>query len=196
MPNCNKIHYSRFDAHKWQCHLLEGHHGPCMEEPQECLPAAGASHCAKEVETKPSNPKDILGSDRANLSLVPSTAIALESTAFLEGALKYGRYNWRIAGVRSSVYFDACLRHLFKWWNGQDCDPSTRVKHLASARASLAIVIDAEACGKLTDDRPPSMDMDAYIGALEEEVKFLKHIFAGKNPKQYTIEDSEEARYE
>ncbi|SVD92517.1 uncharacterized protein METZ01_LOCUS445371, partial [marine metagenome] len=30
----------------------------------------------------------------------------------MEGAIKYGRHNYRIAGVRASVYIDATIGHL------------------------------------------------------------------------------------
>lgn len=44
---------------------------------------------------KSTNPKDIIGSDKLPLHLVPFSAIAYECLAYLEGALKYGRANWR-----------------------------------------------------------------------------------------------------
>jgi hypothetical protein len=106
-------------------------------------------------ETKPTNPKDIIGSGKLPLGLVPDTLLTEAAIAFLEGASKYGRYNWRIAGVRTSIYREAMQRHMIKWWNGEDRDPKTRVKHLASVIACAGILLDAELCGKLTDDRPP-----------------------------------------
>ena len=83
---------------------------------------------------KDTNPKDAIGVTKIDMGLVPDSAIVAEALAFSEGALKYGRYNWRIAGVRSSVYHAALLRHLSRWWNGEDADPDTGVPHLASVR--------------------------------------------------------------
>jgi len=71
--------------------------------------------------TKTSNPKDIVGSRKAPIELVPDTIEVMAVEAFLEGALKYGRYNWRICGVRASIYYAATKRHLKKWWNCPDC---------------------------------------------------------------------------
>ncbi len=136
------------------------------------------------------NPKDTIGSDKLPLGLVPSTAIAYEALAFLEGAEKYGRYNWRVAGVRASIYHDALMRHVEKWWNGEWADPVTGIPHLASARACLAIILDADECGKLTDDRPPVAPITPLIDRLSADVKRLKELFKEHHPHQYTIADS------
>lgn len=143
---------------------------------------------------KPTNPKDAIGSTKLPMGLVPDTIVAEASIAFLEGALKYGRCNWRVAGVSASIYHDALGRHLSKWWNGQDSDPKTRVKHLASVIACAGIILDAELCGKLNDDRPPVAPMDTLIDNHEETVKHLKELFKDHHPKQYTIADSEEKK--
>ena len=109
--------------------------------------------------------------------------------AFTEGALKYGRYNWRIAGVRSSIYHGAARRHLAKYWNGESVDPQTGVPHLASVMACCAILLDAGECGKVTDDRPPAAPLASQIDKLEAQVKALVGQFKDYAPHQYTIED-------
>jgi hypothetical protein len=142
-------------------------------------------------DTKPTNPKDMIGSGKIPLGLVPDTIDVDVSMAFLEGALKYGRYNWRIAGVRASIYREAMHRHMMKWWNGQNKDPKTQVKHLASVIACAGILLDAELCGKLEDDRPPAAPIDRLIDGLEKPVAHLKEVFKDHNPKQYTIKDGD-----
>lgn len=141
------------------------------------------------MNSKPSNPKDIVGSTKLPLELVPD--VPEEALPFLEGALKYGRFNWRIAGVRSSIYYAAMRRHQKKWWNGIDADPKTRVHHLLSVIACCKIILDAERCGKLEDDRPPRVDLEPGIEAAEEIARHLRDMFAEHKPKQYTIADSE-----
>jgi hypothetical protein len=142
------------------------------------------------ISLKPTNPKDIIGSGKLPLGLVPDTIDVQVALAFLEGGLKYGRYNWRIAGVRASIYREALDRHMKRWWNGQDRDPKTRVKHLASISACAGILLDAELCGKLEDDRPPSAPIWDLIDEQEEIIAHLKELFKDHNPKQYTIADS------
>lgn len=145
------------------------------------------------ADTKPSNPKSSVGAKKLDLGLVPETALVSLAMAFLEGALKYGRYNWRIAGVSASTYYAAFNRHTKKWWNGQDADPKTRVMHLDNAMACLAIIRDAEVYGMLTDDRPPCPDPDAMarlIDDAEGTIAHLKAEFAEHNPHQFTIADT------
>lgn len=134
-------------------------------------PKDKASAQAKETHMKASNPKDAIGSTKLNLDLVPSTMTAFAAAAFYEGASKYGAFNWRAAGARASVYRAALGRHMDKWWNGEKCDKKTKIPHLASALACIAIIIDAEACGTLNDDRPPAVDMDAVFAELEHATK-------------------------
>lgn len=140
---------------------------------------------------KPSNPKDMIGSDKIPLHLWPETATALGALACLDGMLKYGRTNWRAAGVRASIYVDACRRHLNAYFDeGEDVDPDSGLDHLGHALACLAIIVDARAAGKLTDDRMIRGGYRKYINELTPHVKRLKEKYADKNPKHYTIEDS------
>lgn len=141
------------------------------------------------VETKDTNPKDAVGARKLPVGLVPSTGVNLAALAFLEGAMKYGRYNWRVAGVRTSIYYDAAMRHLEKYWNGEECDWETGVPHLASALACIMIIADAKVCKKLTDDRPPFADVNAQIHDLEGVANGVRNRFADRTPRQWTIED-------
>ncbi len=152
-----------------------------------------SSEIAKAYDQKLSNPKDSFGSAKIDMGNVPWTLMICAAAAFLEGALKYGRFNWRIAGVRASIYHAALLRHVAKWWNGQDRDKATRVHHLDNAIACLCIIRDAELYGKLEDDRPPSPDPDAMAKLIDDQadtVAHLKEMFKDHKPKQYTIDDT------
>ncbi len=145
----------------------------------------------EKYDAKLTNPKDAIGSDKLPLHLVPDTLVCHAAVAFLEGALKYGAFNWRIAGVRNTIYISALERHIKKYKNGQDTDPKTRVHHLASIIACAGIILDAELVGKLTDDRPPRAPMAELIDSFEEVVVHLKDMFREHDPHHYTIEDSE-----
>lgn len=138
---------------------------------------------------KETNPKDAIGATKVPLHLWPTTASAMGSIALLNGALKYGRANWRMIGVRASIYFDACQRHLAAWFEGEEIDEDG-VPHLASALACLAILVDAQAAGKLNDDRQVAGGHRAMLDSLTPFVEQLKARHAGKTPKHYTIEDS------
>lgn len=140
-------------------------------------------------DTKLTNPKDVIGSAKLPLGLVPDIVRSACALAMLEGALKYGRYNWRAAGVRASIYHDALERHLICWWNGEDCDPKTKVPHLASIIACAGILLDADLCDKLSDDRPPVAPIGDFIRAMEPTIAHLKELFKDQNPHQWTIAD-------
>lgn len=145
-----------------------------------------------KYDPKASNPKDIIGTGKLPLDLVPDTGIVYAALAFLEGALKYGKFNWRIAGVRWSVYEAALKRHMVKVKEGEWKDPVTGVPHIGSMLACLMILADAAENGKLIDDRPPSMlTASDFVDSTVKDVAQLKRVFAKHDPKQYTIEDTE-----
>jgi hypothetical protein len=140
-------------------------------------------------ESKPTNPKDAMGVRKLPMHLVPGSAKAYLTMAFMEGALKYGKYNWRVAGVRASIYLDAMERHMEKYKNGEDIDKDTKVPHLASIMACCAIILDADLCDKLNDDRPPRADVSKLIDDLAGHVGYLKEFYKDENPHQCTIND-------
>lgn len=161
--------------------LMKGNHKPgCPIVPQ-----------VEEVN-KLSNPKDVIGSDKVPMSIVPDTTKAYLALGHLEGLLKYGAWNWRSAGVRTSIYLDALERHIAKFKNGEWADGATKIPHLANALACLSIIVDAYECGKLNDDRPISAPVAQTIDKLSDNVKHLKAMFKDCNPKHYTINNKEE----
>src|ERR1700674_131625 len=105
---------------------------------------------------KDTNPKDAVASNRIPLWLLSPIAKAHWALAQFAGMLKYGAWNWRSTGVRSSAYTSALSRHIDAYISGEEFDPVDGTKHLGNIMACAAILLDAEAAGKLTDDRPPS----------------------------------------
>lgn len=107
------------------------------------------------TETKDTNPKDAVGIRKVTFSVIPWGVIAELGLALLEGARKYGRHNWRAAGVRASVYVDANFRHMADWWEGVDIDKDSGLSHVTKAIASLTVLRDSMTQGNWIDDRPP-----------------------------------------
>ncbi len=143
----------------------------------------------EDHSTKPTNPKDALAINRLPLHLVPDTMRVMAAPGFMEGALKYGAFNWRIAGVSASIYISALERHWIDWKNGEDYDPKTGVHNLSSCLACLAIILDAGLCGQLTDDRPPRAPLSKAIDDLEPLMRSLREQFGDRNPRHMTIAD-------
>ncbi len=120
---------------------------------------------------KDTNPKDAVGTKKWRIfSTVSWTVLAEVGVAMLEGARKYGRHNYRVAGVRASVYVDASIGHIMQWWEGEDLDPDTKLSHITKAIASLFVLRDAMIQDMMVDDRPPKAEMDKLRADLQERV--------------------------
>lgn len=101
------------------------------------------------------NPKDLTGSAKPPLGLIPGSVLIYIAVALANGAKKYGPFNWRSSKIQEVYYIDAAMRHLVQYLDGQDLDPDSGLPHLAHAMASLAVLVDAKECGMAVDNRPP-----------------------------------------
>jgi len=119
------------------------------------------------IAIKETNPKDSLGIKKVPLSGMPAPVLLECGLVKLHGDLKYGRYNWREAGVRASVYYDAAIRHLMAWYEGEDIDPDSGVHHLAHAMTGLSVLRDSQMRGNWTDDRPMPSE-DGWVSEMNE----------------------------
>lgn len=154
-------------------------------------------------ERKDTNPKDAVGTGKAPLSTVPTEVIAELGLVMLEGARKYGRHNYRDAGVRASVYFDAAMRHWMRFWEGEDLDPDSGMPHLVHAMACAAVLRDSQFIGNWTDDRPPKLP-DNWMVDLNDKAKAIvekypnpvpahtEQLPPGIQPAKYTPVDEDE----
>ena len=102
------------------------------------------------------NPKDIAGSLKAPLNLLPGPALHAVAWALKSGADKYGPYNWRSTPIKAMSYTAAAVRHIKAWEDGERSAPDSGIHHIAHAIAGLMILLDAETCHTLIDDRPPA----------------------------------------
>jgi hypothetical protein len=135
-------------------------------------------------ELKDTNPKDAVGVRKAPMSTVPANVLAEIGVAMLEGASKYGRHNYRAAGVRASVYYDAAMRHLISWWEGEDIDPDSGMSHITKLLACMTVMRDAMHQGMWTDDRPPVSK--PFYDTLNTQSGAILDKHKDKNPKHYT----------
>jgi len=122
---------------------------------------------------KDTNPKDAVGVRKwRQYCTVPITIIWELGVAMLEGARKYGRHNYRVAGVRASVYVDAAKGHIDSWWEGEDIDSDSGLSHITKAMASLAVLRDAMLNDMMTDDRPPKVkNFDQFKADMQKAVE-------------------------
>lgn len=154
-------------------------------EPREVLEANAKNG-------NPPNPKQQYGDKKVPLYLLPPL-VAMEIVDGLrEGAEKYGPWNWREDPVETMTYIGAAMRHLAAYVEGEDIDPDSAggKSHIAGALASLAILVDAQGCGTLIDNRPRTKNpkvlerlkqgarLGGYAQAITEDPEFAKKINA------------------
>lgn len=125
-----------------------------------------------DTSYKLTNPKDGIGSRKwRQLATIPVRVLWEVGVAMLEGALKYGRFNYRVSGVRASVYYDAAVGHITQWAEGEDLDPDTGLSHITKAIASLMVLRDGMLEGNFIDDRQPKHHkLDAHRDELQKIV--------------------------
>lgn len=80
------------------------------------------------------------------------TALEQVARVLMFGAEKYGRDNWK-KGMDWTRLYDASLRHLIAWREGQDKDNETGLSHLAHASCCILFLLTYELLGLGEDDR-------------------------------------------
>jgi hypothetical protein len=136
------------------------------------------------VATKDTNAKDAVGVKKwRQFCTLPFPPLWEVGVAMLEGARKYGRHNYRAAGVRASVYVDAAMGHISQWWEGEDLDPDSGLSHITKAIATLVVMRDAMLNDMFTDDRPPKSKLSAIRDDLQAKVEdIIKRYPDAKEP--------------
>jgi hypothetical protein len=143
------------------------------------------------VSLKETNPKDAIGAAKVPLSLLSPIAKAWWALAQFCGLTKYGAWNWRVSGVRVSVYLDAIDRHRDAYLSGEELDPIDGTHHLGNIMACCSIILDAKAAGKLVDDRPPRVSLRSAYADVEGQMARLRAQYSHKSPRHCTIADTE-----
>lgn len=139
------------------------------------------------MELKPTNPKDAVGIKKVPLlSVLPLRVLSGLALAMLEGARKYGRHNYRVSGVRASVYLDACGRHLAAFYGGRNIDPDSGLHELDKAMACLAVLRDGIHQGNWMDDRPPAEDMTWLAEANVHAARIVENVRPNDPEPPYT----------
>lgn len=104
--------------------------------------------------TDETNPKDLIGSTKPDLALIPPVALVHQALAHKNGSDKYGAYNWRDKKVQMMIYLSAIMRHCICIIDGEDYAEDSGILHFAHIAAGCNIVMDAQEGGNLIDDRP------------------------------------------
>jgi hypothetical protein len=134
-----------------------------------------------ESKASTTNPKDLIGVTKVSMSKLPAVAIVHGAHAMMDGADKYGAYNWRAKQVQADVYVDAALRHITAWFEGEELAQDSKVHHLGHAIACCAILLDAQETGNLVDNRPVT---DGNRAVLTRVLDRLQGIISERKSKK------------
>lgn len=157
---------------------------------------ADAFTLCENMQHKPANPKQAYGDKKPPVHLIHSIAALHESAALHSGGRKYGVNNYLIDPVEAMTYIGAMKRHIDQWVSGERVDVKELVHHLGAVRACAGILLTAEACGTLIDNRPcalpqahpPSCTPERYkaatAAAFEEVQNTVEHLNELYPPKQ------------
>lgn len=80
---------------------------------------------------------------KPRMDLLPPELLTEVAKILTFGAEKYSARNWE-KGMEWGRVYGAALRHMNKWWAGQDKDDETGESHLAHAACCLAFLIAYE----------------------------------------------------
>ena len=92
--------------------------------------------------------------EKVRLDLLPPEALWGTAEVLTFGAKKYAAHNWR-KGLNYSRVYGAMLRHITKWWEGEDLDPESGISHLHHSACCIAFLqtfVETERTE--LDDRP------------------------------------------
>lgn len=89
---------------------------------------------------------------KLRLDLLPVIPLEKIAEVFTFSLVKYPPRNWE-EGVHWSIFYAACLRHLFAWWKGENKDPESGLSHLAHAASNILFLLEYQEKEKGTDDR-------------------------------------------
>lgn len=91
-------------------------------------------------------------SGKPDISLLPRAFMEGTARAFMFGAQKYGRDNYK-AGFELTRPLAAAQRHILAFLDGEDKDPESGLSHLDHAAASLAMCMETLRLGTAIDNR-------------------------------------------
>lgn len=92
--------------------------------------------------------------DKPKLGLFPPKAFIEIGKAMTFGSRKYNSYNYKFGnGLDWDQYYNALLRHLMAWLDGEEFDKESGLRHTSHAGACLAMLIDAVESGIGRDTR-------------------------------------------
>ena len=79
--------------------------------------------------------------DKLKYSLLPKGTLTKILEVLTLGANKYAPNNWKNVENPKERYYNAIMRHLDAWWNGEITDPESNKSHLAHIACSVLFLM-------------------------------------------------------
>lgn len=86
--------------------------------------------------------------------LLPLELFSGVNTVLQYGAKKYGVSNWKKPDFEMSRAYNALLRHMIAFWNGEDFDKESGLSHLDHAMCNLLFMKYHYLNTPVSDNRP------------------------------------------
>lgn len=99
----------------------------------------GSTNCPYDGDDCIQGRKDDTAKDRWDL--IPTFALREIVKVLTYGANKYSENGWRQVPRAKSRYYAAALRHLTAWWEGEEVDSESKLKHLAHAGGCILFLL-------------------------------------------------------
>lgn len=101
------------------------------------------------------------GKDRYDL--LPSNALTSLAKVMQAGASKYGEWNWQ-KGMEWHKCYASLLRHINKFWQGEDFDEETGELHIAHAAINAIFLLEYYRLYPEGDNRPSAFHRERKVG--------------------------------
>lgn len=106
-------------------------------------------------------------------SLLPLDAMREVVRVLMGGANKYAPNNWIHVEDARDRYFDAAIRHLTDWHDGERNDKEWGLHHLAHASCCTIFLLALSLRGLIDSDEATDEQIDAREAYLDEPIPYL-----------------------
>lgn len=92
-----------------------------------------------------------LNDGKVPLDLVPTSMLYAVARVMEYGTQKYEKDNWR-RGMKWTVPYSCAMRHLMKWFEGEELDDESGESHLHHVLCNIAMLVEySKTCPELDD---------------------------------------------
>lgn len=123
---------------------MDGNLWTVSENPMDIVGFADEQSRTSEVVPEPKNKGVKSDQGKTQWSYLPIPAVKVVVDVMAYGDTKYPApdgSNWKRVPDAKKRYYNAAMRHLTSWWDGEQNDPETGYNHLAHACSNLLFLL-------------------------------------------------------